>query len=240
MQKKIKKFFILFQKFPVIKKIAHSMTVSFRRQMIDDAKRRYCDYFKGVVLDIGGRERGDFRPPLDKVEKWIYADIQKKYNPDVILDVSNMNVIGSESIDVITAFELFEHVEKIDDGLRECFRVLKKDGIFMISVPFLYAVHADPSDYQRWTIYKWEKELRNLGFEIEESEIMGRYFTVLAENIKNFFKAFKIRTIGCIFLPLLFLFIKLDNFKIVKKNNILGNFHGGYFLIARKKHKKEE
>lgn len=39
-----------------------------------------------------------------------------------------MRDIKNESVDVINAIELFEHVEKNEEGLKERYRVLKKMG----------------------------------------------------------------------------------------------------------------
>ena len=102
--------------------------------MLDFLQEKYKNLYQGIVLDIGGRDRGKFRKPKENVEKWIFADINPNHNPDIILDVADMKQIESESIDVINAIELFEHVEKIKKGLRECFRVLKNNGIIIISV----------------------------------------------------------------------------------------------------------
>jgi len=43
-----------------------------------------------VVLDIGGRNRGKFIKPKDKVEKWIFADIESKHKPDIVVDVCDI------------------------------------------------------------------------------------------------------------------------------------------------------
>lgn len=129
--------------------------MTYRRRLLDLLQEKYKHLYKGVVLDIGGRDQGYFKKPKENVEKWIFADIVKEFNPDIVLDVTNMNNIDSNSVDVINAIELFEHVKDIEKGLNECFRVLKKDGVFMLSTPFLFPIHADPFDFQRWTNTKW-------------------------------------------------------------------------------------
>ena len=189
-----------------------------------------------MVLDIGGRDRGRFKKPKDKVNKWIFADIEKKHNPDIVLDVADMSEIESESIDVVNAIELFEHVENIEQGLRECYRILKKGEVIILSVPFLNPIHNDPFDFQRWTEHKWKKELKKTGFRIEKFEIMGRYFTVIMDMKKALIKRFPfgIRHFFKLFYPIMDLFVELDNTKWVKNNLKLNKFHGGYFIILRK------
>lgn len=208
---------------------------SFRRLLLDNFQKKYAFLYKGVVLDIGGRDRGLFKKPKQEVKKWIFADIESTHNPDIVLDVANMNNIFDKSIDVINAIELFEHVEKIEDGLRECYRVLKDDGLMIISVPFLFQIHGDPYDYQRWTIEKWRMELKKYNFKINKIEIMGRVFTLLADIIRNIFNSLPrpVNRISYLFYPFLLFLSKIDNTRFVLKSN-LKNYHGGYFMIIKK------
>ena len=220
----------------MFKKLIRYLRGSYRRQLLDKLQQQYAFMYRGVVLDIGGRDRGGFDKPKNSVEKWIFADIDAKHNPDIILDVANMNSIDSESINIVNAIELFEHVDKIDEGISECYRVLKKEGRFIISVPFLYQIHADPYDFQRWTNTKWQKELMKKGFEIERIEIMGRFFTVKNGMRKVFIQSLPafIRYFGYLLFPFFDILNKLDNTNLIQNHPKLGNYHGGYFIIAKK------
>ena len=221
----------------ILKKLKYYLKSSYRRQLLDKLQNKYITEYGGVVLDIGGRDRGKFKKPKQKVKKWIFADIEEKHKPDIILDVANMQNIGTESIDIVNAMELFEHVENINKGITECYRVLKKGGKFIISVPFLYQIHADPYDFQRWTLTKWKNELKKTGFEIEKVEIMGRFFTVRNSMSKTLIQSLPIiiRHFGYLFFPFFDLLNKLDNTNWIKNHPKLGNYHGGYFIIAKKK-----
>ena len=224
----------------MIKEKAYYRWASYRRQMLDTLQERFKNLYQGVVLDIGGRDRGLFQKPKDRVKNWIFADISAEYNPDIILDVTNMNKIASNSIDVINAIELFEHVRDIEKGLSECYRVLKENGIIFISVPFLHPIHADPYDFQRWTDYKWRIELKEHGLNIQKFIIMGRFYTSLAEMLIIKLKDYKTKgligkVLYYIFRPLMDQIFKLDNKSSVKDNSKLSNYHSGYFIIAKKK-----
>ncbi len=218
------------------KNLKYYLSSTYRRQSLDKLLQKYEYIYQGTVLDIGGRDRGKFKKPKNKLDKWIFADIEPKHKPDLVLDVANMQDIETESIDVINSLELFEHVEQINQGIAECYRVLKRGGKFIISVPFLYQIHADPYDFQRWTLTKWKNELIKTGFEIENIEIMGRFFTVRNSMNKTLIQSLPviIRHIGYLIFPVFDLINKLDNTNWIKNHPKLGNYHGGYFIIAKK------
>lgn len=198
---------------------------------------KHRNLYHGIVLDIGGRELGINKALKKNVDKWIIADIDGKTNPDIKLDVTEMPQIEKNSIDVINANELFEHVYNINQGLSECARVLKKDGLLIVSVPFLHYVHG--IDYQRWTYIKWKKELKNYGFHIEKFIILGKFYSYLSEMLKTLIiektknlSLFKV-ILRRLSFPILDLIAKFDTKRFVKNNPKLNAFHCGYFIIAR-------
>jgi len=219
----------------ISKKINYYFWASYRRRLLDEFQEKYSHLYHGQVLDIGGRDRGKFIKPKNTVERWIFADIEKKHRPDIVLDVAKMDMVGDESIDVINAMELFEHVLKIDDGLDECRRVLKTGGTMLISVPFLHPVHADPYDYQRWTKEKWQQRLTSCGYKVISVEVMGGFFTVLGDMIKFLFATLprRIKFITYPLYPIVDLVVLLDKTHLSRHRQLQG-FHGGYFIILNK------
>jgi SAM-dependent methyltransferase len=217
-------------------KINYYIKSSYRRQLLDRLLRKYQSEYKGFVLDIGGRDRGGFVKPKTTVDKWVFADIEPSYMPDILTDVTDMKTIGSDSFDVVNAMELFEHVESVEKGISECYRVLKPSGTFMLSAPFLYQIHADPYDFQRWTETKWRNELLKAGFSIQTFEIVGRYFTVRNGMKKTLILSLPVilRHFAYLSFPVLGLINRLDTTNWIKNHKKLGSFHGGYFIIAKK------
>ena len=209
---------------------------SFRRKIIDSLHETYKHYYRGTVLDVGGRDRGKFVKPKHAVKKWIFADIEKKHHPDLVMDIANMSSIANNSITVISAIEVFAHVKYLEKALDECYRVLEPGGYIIFSVPMLYPIINDPTDFQRWTESKWRYELGSRGFSIEHLEQMGHFFTVVADffNMANKSQCRFLRHVGLFFYPLLSLIAKLDAFKCVKRNKTLHSFTTGYFIIAKK------
>jgi SAM-dependent methyltransferase len=204
---------------------------SNRRRLLDKLLANHSSLYKGTVLDIGGRDRGIFKSPKDKVAQWIIADIEKSRNPDMVLDVCDMHTIKNESIDIINAIELFEHVKTPEKGIAECFRILRKEGIIIISMPFLYPIHADPFDFQRWTRAKWEYVLTQAGFDIQSITPMGGLFTVLTDMLKYLNASTgPLKYIGFLAYPAFDLIAIFDRFIGTHKSS----YTTGYFIIARK------
>jgi SAM-dependent methyltransferase len=218
------------------KHLKYYFWASFRRKILDALQEEFVDYYRGKVLDIGGRDRGRFKKPKHKVKQWIFADIEKKHSPDIVLNVTNMRSISSSSIDVVSAIELFEHVYEIEKGLNECIRVLNREGVIILSVPFLYQVHGDPDDFQRWTLEKWLREFKKMNLKPIETIITGNFFTVISDMIKQFFFSFSypMKLLFYPFQPLFSLITCLDKTKFVQKNLKLKAYHGGYFFILKK------
>lgn len=137
--------------------------------------------FSGKVLDVGGKKqnvRGTFRPDLRTVESWEYVNIDPAVSPDYCCSAENIPVVNS-TYDNVLLCEVLEHLEKPENVLKECCRVLKPGGKLIISVPFLFPVHADPHDYQRWTAQKLDMELTTAGFAQIAITPMGGAYGVL-------------------------------------------------------------
>ena len=56
-------------------------------------------------------------------------------NIDYNLDMSNMKVIADHSIDCLVALDVLEHIPDHKKAMREIYRVLKKDGVCILTVP---------------------------------------------------------------------------------------------------------
>ncbi|OGI09892.1 MAG: hypothetical protein A2Y40_08520 [Candidatus Margulisbacteria bacterium GWF2_35_9] len=160
--------------------------------MINNSFRRYYldqfllgTEFYGNVLDLGGKKeqkRGGFHPPLGKVISWEYLNTDKSTNPDYLCNAESIPVSDSK-FDIVLMTEVLEHLENPRVVLTEVFRILKPGGKLVITVPFLYPIHSDPNDYQRWTPTKIKKELLLIGLKIEMIQAMGGIISVVMDLV---------------------------------------------------------
>lgn len=212
--------------------------LTFRRFHLDNVLSTVG--FKGHVLDVGGKrnnKRGGFRPPLNKVSSWKYLNVDTSTNPDYCCSAEEIN-IDDEVFDFVLMAEVLEHLENPSQVLAEACRVLKPSGQIIATMPFLYPIHADPYDYQRWTPERIKLEFEKVGFTILKIEPMGGFFAVIYDLLfvsltmasKNR-NSFKNKVIRKSFMPVLAkVFFWLDSRYIYKSSRITT----GYFIEAKK------
>jgi SAM-dependent methyltransferase len=166
-----------------------NMGYSVRRYYVDDFYSRNISYFPkgGRILDIGGkkkRKRGQF--DIEKYDFRVeYVNIDEKTEPDYLCDATDINV-EDNSFDGVICSELLEHVSDPKAVLREAYRVLKPGGVLLLSVPFMYHIHADPYDYGRYTDFYWDNALKEINFSAISIEKQGLFFSVIANMLKAF------------------------------------------------------
>src|SRR6478609_5632858 len=124
-----------------------SISISVRRHFVDSFFLSNTGLLKGKVMDIGGK-KGNKRGLFD-IGKFssdvTYANIEKKDNPDILADATDIPV-GDATYDTAILGEVLEHVPEPKAVLKEAYRILRPGGKLLITVPFLYPVHADPYD----------------------------------------------------------------------------------------------
>lgn len=81
-----------------------------------------------------------------------YVGIDMRPGPGVD-SVENVERLprGDRSIGSVLALNLFEHVQRFWRGFDEVQRVLRPDGVLLVSCPFHLHIHAYPNDYWRFT-----------------------------------------------------------------------------------------
>ncbi len=87
------------------------------------------------------------------------------------------------TFDTIIATQVAEHVEKPWIMVKEIKRILKPNGVCILTAPFMIPSHNDPTDFFRFTKDGTISLFKNEGFEIIECDYYGKIFSVLAEMI---------------------------------------------------------
>ena len=169
------------------KKLYSDIGFSCRRFFVDKFfLKNIHQFLPGTeILDIGGKKehkRGTFdigKYPL-RVK---YANIDASTKPDYLCDAANIPVRDNTFNGVILA-EVLEHVKEPKKLLTESFRVLKPGGKILITVPFMFHIHADPQDYARYTEQWYQECLAEIGFRHIRIETQGGFGAVVLNLLK--------------------------------------------------------
>ena len=213
--------------------LPYYLGASYRRKRVDADLAAATAHFTGRVLDVGGaRQRGAFRRPAGA--RWVVADIERGFRPDVGADVQALP-FRDAVFDAIKATELLEHVPDVARALGECRRVLRPGGHLVITAPFLERLHGDPGDYSRYTRSMWERLLAAADLKPVTIDEQGGYFTHLAGLLR--FLVLRaprpLRWAGYGFFPLLDLMTRLDASPRARRSDFAA-FVGGYLIVAER------
>ena len=140
-------------------------------------------------------------------------------------DLHNIPV-NDNNYDFILCTQVLEHVESPELVLKEFYRILRPGGQIVITVPYCWALHAEPRHFQNFSEYGFKILAKNTNFKIIHLSRRGGVFGVLnaicltAE--RNIFKPFFILAA-----PIFFL---LDKFECDK----IKSWTIGYNIILQK------
>lgn len=118
-------------------------------------------------LTIFGQVTGiDSSPEAIKISK------RNGLKEAVLMNIDNLS-FPKNSFDVITAFDVLEHLEDDQKAIHNIFQVLKNKGVFLLTTPaynWLWSEHDDALGHKRrYTKNQIEKKLKIVGFTILKS-----------------------------------------------------------------------
>lgn len=149
-------------------------------------------YARGKLIDIGCG-RMPYRKELETmVDSYIGVDhpeISKLYKsnlkPEVLADAKKLP-FRNNTFDIGLLLQVLEHVENPKAVIKEAARVLKPNGILIISLPFLYPLHDLPYDYGRYTSSSLKNFCSETGFDIIKIKSQGGFFEFWLQSLNTF------------------------------------------------------
>lgn len=142
----------------------------------------------GKVLDIGCGQK-PYRN-LCSCTEYIGLEIdtpQNRQNKKADFFYNGVTMPFSDNyFDSIISNQVFEHVFNPNEFLRETNRVLKMDGVFLITVPFVWDEHEQPYDYARYSSFGLKHILNDNGFEIIEHRKSNNGLEVIFQLLNDY------------------------------------------------------
>ena len=139
---------------------------------------QYCGHLMYVAQDFAqydgvGDSTGLQQGVWDQERLDIISDITAIPEPD-------------ESFDAIMCIEVFEHLPDPVAAVKEFWRLLKPDGVLLLTAPFCSMTHFAPYHFSSgFNRYFYQHHLLNQGFTIEEIQSNGNFFEFLAQEIRR-------------------------------------------------------
>ncbi len=130
---------------------------------------------KGPIYEFGSyqvEEQGDFgnlRPYFPKKE-FVGCDMREGPGVDKILNLHKID-LPSNSVGTVLIMDTLEHVEYPHKALDEIYRILKPDGIVIMSSVMNFPIHDYPYDYWRFTPEAFRSLLKK--FQISYADYAG-------------------------------------------------------------------
>jgi SAM-dependent methyltransferase len=141
--------------------------------------KAFSHYISGKVLDIGAGGFDRYEELLSVKEK-VNMDVSAGKNVDVVGSAENIP-FPDNSFDSAICTQVFEHLKNPDKAASEIYRVLRKGGFVLITVPQTNELHEEPNDYFRYTKYGIKYIFEKAGFTTEDYEQRGGYYSNIAQ-----------------------------------------------------------
>ena len=141
-------------------------------------KEKFCRHLNYISQDVAQYEGTEETGGLHTGE----VDYSKL---DIISDIVDIP-LDNNSLDAILCVEVIEHVEDPLLVFKEFQRLLKKNGILILTAPFNSLTHYAPYHYSTgFSKYYYEKHLPEYGFEIIEIKNNGNYYEYFAQETRR-------------------------------------------------------
>jgi hypothetical protein len=144
------------------------------------------------ILEVG--IAGDEKPSgsykfFGQGNKWTTADIERRWNPDIVCDITDSKIPDNE-YDLVIMTQALEHIYEYKKALSELYRITKE--YLVIDCPWMFPFHRDKvrpvNDWKDWDDY-WRfsptamwKLLKGAGFKDVEVIFENEFTLCLARK----------------------------------------------------------
>lgn len=121
------------------------------RELLYQSMAERAHYARGKMLDVGCGSK-PYRALFSNVELYVGLDMPSVPEADIHADGQFLPFCG-ESFDTVTLNQVLEHVPEPAQLMREVARVLRPEGVLILTTPQTWGLHLEPYDFYRYTRY---------------------------------------------------------------------------------------
>jgi SAM-dependent methyltransferase len=131
--------------------------------------------FEEPILDTCAGWEPSYYQSLFPEKRYVKQDFQDFDPPciDIVCDICDMKPIRDESFGLVLNLESLEHISNPQKAIDEIHRILRPNGLLILTTVMHFKIHRFPKDYWRFTPHGLElllSQFKILDCTLEESE----------------------------------------------------------------------
>ena len=161
-----------------------------------ESLRRVAPRAHGRLLDVGCGDKPYEHLFVPFVDSYLGIEHEATYantdaggrasrGADVLYDGKRLP-FEDRSFDTVLSIQVLEHTPRPGELLAEMARVVRDDGLIILSVPFSFRLHEEPHDYFRFTPHVMRELGRNVGLDMEEIAPRGGLWSVVGHKLNSY------------------------------------------------------
>jgi SAM-dependent methyltransferase len=145
------------------------------KSQVESVIRKFLSDRRNMTLVDMGCGAMPYRPLLDPyLAEYIGVDLPGNLLAQVFFQEDGQVPLPDACADIVISTQVLEHVGSPESYLKNCQRILRPDGLLILSTHGYWKYHPDPTDFWRWTGDGLQRVVENTGFEVIDKEgIMG-------------------------------------------------------------------
>jgi SAM-dependent methyltransferase len=169
--------------------------VDLQWSLIVDLLKGVAPQARGRLLDVGCGEKPYEHIFLPFVSEYVGVEHEATFaataaslgarKPDVVYDGARLP-FEDRSFDTVLNVQVLEHTPHPGALVKEMARVLKDDGLLILSAPFQFRLHEQPHDYFRYSPHGLRTLCAEAGLEITQVLAQGSLWSVLGHKLNSY------------------------------------------------------
>jgi len=188
-----------------------------------------------LTLNIGSSSKKIY-PGTISLDIGLYPGV------DVVADGKKIP-FKDNTFDLAIAEMILEHVDTPEEVIKQAHRVLKTGGEIYVTIPFMFAFHGAPDDFNRYTLNGLKRRLKIAGFQVTNagvisgpsstlSQVLRYYLSMLFSFNSKFLFSFWLNVFGWLTFPFKYLDFLVNHHP---KAHMLA---GSVFAIGKKQNRE--